>query len=115
MMRRIVERAIRHYNLPVELLASVENGGQLLEAVLTHRPEVVLTDFHMENGGVRMLEALSFSHPDAKLYVMSGAWDGRGFSGHFERLFRKPFDMRQIIEEIVREVLGVVGKEPEPR
>jgi len=113
MLRRSVARAIRHYNLPVDLLASAENGSQLLEAVLQHQPQAVLTDFHMRDGGLPMLEALSFSAPDVRLYVMSGGWDGRGFSGYFEQLFRKPFDVRQVIKQIVREVLDVEGTEPE--
>jgi DNA-binding NarL/FixJ family response regulator len=58
-----------------EVVATCEDANSLLEAVQTHRPDVVLTDIRMPPGGadegIRVAAQLRESHPGVGVVVLS--------------------------------------------
>ena len=60
-------------NVPgIEVVGSAANGGECLEAVGTHAPDVVLMDLNMPlMNGVQATRELAAHHPDVKVLVLT--------------------------------------------
>jgi DNA-binding NarL/FixJ family response regulator len=56
----------------IKVVASVASGNEAIEAVLKHKPEVVLMDIRMSDGdGLTALEAIVQQSPETKVIMLS--------------------------------------------
>lgn len=112
-----LRRAYRYLLLDIgyEPIAA-ENGRQALEAVLSHRPALVLTDIAMPvMDGIELARALRAREDTATMPIVAvtGVEDAKyaGVSSQlFDRILRKPL----IIEELVA-VVATMLKASAPR
>lgn len=112
-----LRRAYRYLLLDIgyEPIAA-ENGRQALEAVLSHRPALVLTDIAMPvMDGIELARALRAREDTATMPIVAvtGVEDAKyaGLSSQlFDRILRKPL----IIEELVA-VVATMLKASAPR
>jgi len=64
-MRRIVARSIHQAGYQGSEIIEAENGREGLEAVRSHRPDMVLSDWHMpEMTGIEFLQAMNAENLD---------------------------------------------------
>ena len=59
-----------------QVVISVGNGADLLASLPGVPVDVILTDFHMDQGGLPLLERLQALHQDIPVYVLSGEFRG---------------------------------------
>jgi DNA-binding NarL/FixJ family response regulator len=101
-----------------ELLAAVETYDELMEAVETHRPDVVLTDIRMPptrtDEGVRAARQIREDHPDIGVVVLSQYVEpgyaltlfDKGSSGIAYLLKERVGDIDQLTDAITRVLEG---------
>jgi len=94
----------------VELVASCDDRGSLLEAIETHGPDVVLTDIRMpptgSDEGIRVANELRATHPEIGVVVLSQFLD----SQYALALLDSGADRRAyLLKERVRDISQLLG------
>ena len=94
----------------VELVASCNDRGSLLEAIETHGPDVVLTDIRMpptgSDEGIRVANELRATHPEIGVVVLSQFLD----SQYALALLDSGADRRAyLLKERVRDISQLLG------
>ena len=94
----------------VDLVASCEDSDSLLEAIDSHRPDVVLTDIRMPptetDEGIRVANELRDTHPEIGVVVLSQFLE----SQYALALLEKGADRRAyLLKERVRDLEQLVG------
>ncbi len=69
----------------MEVLATAKDGGQCLEAVRRHQPDVVVLDLEMgPMGGLQCLEQVRAGHPGVRVLVLTAYSDGESMRAALE-------------------------------
>jgi DNA-binding NarL/FixJ family response regulator len=69
----------------MEVLATAKDGGQCLDAVKRHRPDVVVLDLEMGPvGGLQCLEQIRTEHPSVRVLVLTAYSDGESMRAALE-------------------------------
>jgi DNA-binding NarL/FixJ family response regulator len=69
---RMVLAAVAGREPTLELIAEAEDAGQAIELVARHRPDVVLLDVEMpDGGGLRAATEIRERHPDVRVVALS--------------------------------------------
>jgi DNA-binding NarL/FixJ family response regulator len=67
------------------VLAATKDGGECVDAVRRHRPDVVVLDLEMgPMGGLQCLEALRSEHPEVRVLVLTAYSDGESMRAALE-------------------------------
>lgn len=69
----------------MEVLATAKDGGQCLDAVKRHQPDVVVLDLEMgPMGGLQCLEQIRTQHPAVRVLVLTAYSDGESMRAALE-------------------------------
>jgi len=69
----------------LEVLATAKDGGQCLDAVRRHQPDVVVLDLEMgPMGGLQCLESIRAGHPSVRVLVLTAYSDGESMRAALE-------------------------------
>jgi DNA-binding NarL/FixJ family response regulator len=69
----------------MDVLATAKDGGQCVDAVRRHRPDVVVLDLEMgPMGGLQCLETLRAEHPAVRVLVLTAYSDGESMRAALE-------------------------------
>ncbi|HET7232547.1 MAG TPA: response regulator transcription factor [Longimicrobium sp.] len=69
----------------MEVLETAKDGGQCLEAVRRHQPDVVVLDLEMgPMGGLQCLEQIRAAHPNVRVLVLTAYSDGESMRAALE-------------------------------
>ena len=89
----------------IEVVASVGDGGDAVDAVAKHRPEVVLMDYRLPGmDGVQATSAVRASHPDVAVVCLTASANAREIEALYEAgataCLTKDQELETIIETI---------------
>ncbi|MBB6673877.1 response regulator [Cohnella nanjingensis] len=104
--------------LDVEIVGAARNGEQAIEAVRTHRPELILCDIRMPvMDGIEFLGALRDMHSDAEVIMMTGYQDFSYVRSVIRYEVRdyilKPIDYDELAQTISRLAEGIRERKAE--
>ena len=69
----------------IEVIASVGDGGEAVDAVAKHRPDVVLMDYRLPGmDGVQATSAVRASHPDVAVVCLTASANAREVEALYE-------------------------------
>lgn len=69
----------------MEVLETAKDGGQCLDAVRRHQPDVVVLDLEMgPMGGLQCLEQIRAAHPNVRVLVLTAYSDGESMRAALE-------------------------------
>lgn len=91
-------------------VVSLDSGAAGLEAVIAHRPDLVITDIAMpEMDGYAFTRALRERNPDLKIVALSAFPAAQGQSKDFDVYLTKPVDPFHLVDDIARIALRPTG------
>lgn len=99
-LRWVMEKAIRREDIRVK---SFESGEDLLEALESNQPEIIISDIRMPGmDGLELLQRIHADHPDMPIIITTAHSDldsavAAYQSGAFEYL-PKPFDLEELVD-----------------
>lgn len=99
-LRWVMEKAIRREDIRVK---SFESGEDLLEALASNQPEIIISDIRMPGmDGLELLQRIHADHPDMPIIITTAHSDldsavAAYQSGAFEYL-PKPFDLEELVD-----------------
>ena len=112
---RLFTRFFRNAGYEAELALG---GYEAMQRCAQRRPDVVVTDILMPKGdGFELINHLRQNHPGVPIIAMTGSPDDAILQEAqqlgVERRFRKPFDMRQLLQAVQEELApGPAGVAP---
>jgi DNA-binding NarL/FixJ family response regulator len=91
----------------IEVVASVGDGGDAVDAVAKHRPEVVLMDYRLPGmDGVQATSAVRASHPDVAVVCLTASANAREIEALYEAgataCLTKDQELDDIVEALKR-------------
>jgi two-component system nitrogen regulation response regulator GlnG len=99
-LRWVMEKAIRREDIRVK---SFESGEDLLKALESNQPEIIISDIRMPGmDGLELLQRIHADHPDMPIIITTAHSDldsavAAYQSGAFEYL-PKPFDLEELVD-----------------
>ena len=99
-LRWVMEKAIRREDIRVK---SFESGEDLLVALESNQPEIIISDIRMPGmDGLELLQRIHADHPDMPIIITTAHSDldsavAAYQSGAFEYL-PKPFDLEELVD-----------------
>ena len=99
-LRRVLERS------GFEVVVTASDGNELLSGLVGHPVDGIITDFHMDSGGLPLLDTLRQTRPGVPVYVFSGGLRDPSVvtSAGARRLYVKNGLMVEMIREIYEEL-----------
>ena len=89
----------------IEVVASVGDGGEAVDAVAKHRPEVVLMDYRLPGmDGVQATSAVRASHPDVAVVCLTASANDREIEALYEAGASACLTKDQELETIVETI-----------
>ncbi len=85
------------------IVATAETYEEAVERINTHKPEIVITDYHFPGGtGLQVMDQALLT--GAKVIGMTADPHGHQtmleYLSYFEKVLAKPFDMSELIEAL---------------